>query len=264
MEESTLTALDPLSAELAAWLTRPGCRRPRATVLHHTWKPTAESFKGRRTLEAIRRTHRQMASDIMANLYAAPDGKVYTARPLSRANWAHALIRRRPAEAEARALARNDPQWFNSHALGLEVVADFDREAPSGEGPGGRAFETAIRALTTVHRTFGIPAARLFFHRDVEYKTCPGRLLDRAEVRAELTRRLALRGGTEDSGMGEAVKVHLLPDNRLVECHAALEGERVRADLRPLAEALGATVTDHTGDQGKVYVRRAEAATDPR
>ncbi|NPV46298.1 MAG: N-acetylmuramoyl-L-alanine amidase [Armatimonadetes bacterium] len=256
MELSTLTPVDPSSEELVAWLTRTGYRRPLATVLHHTWKPTAASFQGRRTLEAIRRAHRQSVSDIMANLYAAPDGKVYTARPLSRANWAHALIRRRPAEAETWALAGGDPQWFNCYALGLEVVADFDREDPLGGGPAGRAFETAMMALTTVHRTFDLPAGRLFFHRDVEYKTCPGRLLDRAEVRVELARRL-------EAEMGEAIKVHLLPDDRLIDCRAELRGETVRCDLRPLAEALGTRVS-YRPDHGKVYVRRTEAIAGPR
>lgn len=113
-----------------------------------------------------------------------------------------------------------------------------------------------MRALTTVHRTFGLPATRLFFHRDVEYKSCPGRRLDRAEVRAELARRL-------EAEMGQAIKVHLLPEDRLVDCRAELRGETVRCDLRPLAEALG-TVVSYRPDQGKVYVRRTEAAKDPR
>lgn len=51
------------------------------------------------------------------------------------------------------------------------------------------------------------------------------------------------------------VKVVLLPGSTLIDCDGCLEGDRVRCDLRPLAEALGAEVHDHIPDQRKVYVR---------
>ncbi|MBC7288617.1 MAG: C40 family peptidase, partial [Armatimonadetes bacterium] len=51
------------------------------------------------------------------------------------------------------------------------------------------------------------------------------------------------------------VKVVLLPEGKAVDCDAELVGDRVRCDLRPLAEALGATVYDHIADQRKVYLK---------
>jgi hypothetical protein len=57
-----------------------------------------------------------------------------------------------------------------------------------------------------------------------------------------------------------AVKVVLLPGSTVVDCGAALEGDTVRCDLRPLAEALGAEAHDHIVDERKVYLRVPAAA----
>jgi hypothetical protein len=193
MAKSTLTVLQPTMEALGEWLRsqRPGHGSVRATVLHHTWSPTAAQFEGRDSIVAIRRFHMETRgfSDIAANGYACPDGTVITGRPLSADNWEHALVSRRDVEREAQGVSGGDKQWFNSYAFGLETVANFDTE-PTDSGLSGVSYETALRVLTVVHTTYKLPASRLFFHRDVADKSCPGSKLDRAEVRAELDRRL--------------------------------------------------------------------------
>jgi len=56
--------------------------------------------------------------------------------------------------------------------------------------------------------------------------------------------------------LADTLKVVLLPGDALIPCGAEVEDGATRCDLRPLAEALGATVHDRIGDQGKVYVRK--------
>jgi hypothetical protein len=233
MSESTLTPFDPTAEGFTKWLKSPGFRTPRATVLHHTWGPTAAEFKGRSTIVAIRRYHVEVRgfSDIAANAYACPDGKVTTGRPLDRENWAHALISRARPEAEALALAGGDKQWFNSYGFGLETVANFDAEDPFGQGPAGRSFQCALNVLTVVHRTFNLPANRLFFHRDVADKSCPGAKLDRTVVRNLLAERLAAP---------EETKVVL--DGRVVNCAPELVGGEVTFEAAPVLAALGIPV----------------------
>lgn len=195
MAKSTLTQMAPTLEEFGAWLRsqRPGHGAVKATVLHHTWSPAAAQYKGRPTIEAIRRYHVQDRgwSDIGANAYACPDGTVFTGRPLSASNWAHAQVSLSRPEAEAKALSGGDAGWFNKYAFGLETVANFDAEDPYGSGAAAKSYETALRVLEVVHRVYNLPAERLFFHRDVADKSCPGRKLDRARVRADLARRLA-------------------------------------------------------------------------
>ena len=190
---STLTPLAPTMEELGQWLQRqtPGHGTVKATVLHHTWSPSAAEFQGRSTIEAIRRYHMEVRgfSDIAANAYACPDGTVITGRPLSAGNWAHALVSRSHPEAEAAAIAGGNKQFFNYYAFGLETVANFDRE-PIHSGPSGVSYETALQVMTVVHTVYRLLPDRLFFHRDIADKTCPGTRLDRATFRAELGRRL--------------------------------------------------------------------------
>jgi hypothetical protein len=253
MSKSTLTVLQPTMESFGAWLRAqtPGHGTVKATVLHHTWSPSAEQYQGRATIEAIRRYHIEERgwSDIGANAYACPDGTVVTGRPLSAANWAHAQVSLSRPEAEAKALAGGDAGWFNKYAFGLETVANFDAEDPRA-GTAGRSYETALRVLEIVHRVYGLPAERLFFHRDVADKSCPGRKLDRAQVRADLARRLA-RGGYE------GLQVVREPGGVVVPCEVAMEGDRLRCNLRELAEALGWDVhAEHLAERGRVYLKQ--------
>lgn len=190
---STLTPLQPTLASFGAWLRSqtPGHGSVKASVFHHTWLPTAAQYQGRETIVGIRRYHMEGRgwSDVGANAYACPSGEVITGRPLSASNWSHALVSRSNVEAEAKALCGGDTGWFNKYAFGLETVANFDVE-PLHSGPSGASLETALRVLTVVHTVYGLPASRLFLHRDVAAKSCPGTQIDRAAIRAELDRRL--------------------------------------------------------------------------
>jgi len=229
MPQSDLLMLDPEGPKFRAWLTRKGCRRPLATVLHNTWSPTAAQYHGRDTIRAIEQYHMQTRhfSTIAANAYAVPTGMVVTGRSLTYANWAHALISRDDVEAEARAIAAGDEQWFNKHAFGLEVVANFDRESCE-TGPSGISYRTAMRVLAVVHELFGIPSNRLFFHRDVANKTCPGLLLNRALVRRELADMLR-----------EMPRVLLA--GRFLDVDPTMAGDRMTVDGSLLLNKLGVT-----------------------
>lgn len=241
---SSLTVLQPTMDSFGAWLKgqKPGHGSVQATVLHHTWSPASQQFAGRSTIEAIRRFHMQTRgwSDIGANAYACPDRMVITGRPLTADNWAHAQVSRPwpQVEAEARALAGGDAGWFNKYAFGLETVANFDDEDPA-TGTAGRAYATALRVLAVVHQVYGLPPERLFFHRDVADKSCPGRRLDRARVRQELAE---LLGG----GLGIVRLGH--PADLLIPCRPEIINGATWIDVPPMAEALGATVIrDRTG-----------------
>jgi hypothetical protein len=230
MTSSTLTPMQPTVEEFGHWLQTPGYRKPLATVLHHTEEPTAGGFSGRQTIVGIRNYHMNSrgASDIMANGYACPDGTIITGRPLSYANWAHANISLKHPEAEAQAISGGDHLWMNRNAFGLETVANFDREEPTGDGPAAHSFEVAMKTLVVVHRIFGIPAEHLFFHRDVADKSCPGMKLSRSDVRSELARRLRL---------AQVVKVVIGTD--AVACQPAMVGEEMTVLADPFLAALG-------------------------
>lgn len=189
MAGSTLTPLEPTMEELGEWLRTPCFRAPKATVLHHTWRPVASQYRGLQTIVDIRDYHMNNVgtADIMANAYACPDGKVFSGRPLSAENWAHAHISRDDPEAEAWQAAGQDRMYFNHYGFGLETIGNFDEEDPAASS----AFRVAIATLAVVHRVFSIPVEQLFFHRDVADKTCPGTRVAREEVRRLVQEALA-------------------------------------------------------------------------
>ncbi len=215
--------LQPTEESLGRWLQsqRPARGKVLATVLHHTWNPTAVTYRGRSSLESVWRHHTGTRGwrNIGANAYAAPDG-VWTARPLSDSNWSHAAVPPGMAwarvEPEARVLMQGNRSWMNYWAFGLESFANWDVEDPYGKGRAAQTFENAMRTLTLVHRHFDIPANRLFFHADVSYKTCPGKRLNRTTVRNEL--QIRLRGG------------ETVADTPDVDDYAAAYVDRARAE----------------------------------
>lgn len=216
-----------------------------ATVLHHTWKPDGGSYRGIQTIRNIQRYHRNRRgwNDIGANAYAAPDRRVYNGRPLSWSNYAHAYIKRDWSEIPdgLRLLANGDRNFLNCHGFGLETVGNFNEEDPTTSP----AVGTALDVLAMVHGMWSIPIERMYFHRDVAYKSCPGELVSRSWARGELQQRMDNSGPKVlvASGAGE------------IDCNPAIEDGVTRADLRPLVEALGydAIFDPMAGD---IYLRR--------
>jgi len=228
-------------------------RHPKATVLHHCWRPNAQQYRGISTIQGIQRTHMAGAfpSGIAANCYCGPDGAIYNARPLSWSNWAHAYVERAWSSVyePARIIAGGDRAWFNTWGFGVETVGDFDVEDPTTS----RAMATSLDVIALVHKLYTIPVERCFLHRDVANKTCPGKRVSRDWVHSQLRARLT-------GDIGGALKVVLLPGSTVIDCRPAVEQGITRCDLRPLAEGLGYDViTDHL--PAKLYVRKREGVT---
>jgi len=199
-------------------------------VLHHTWKPSAADYRGISTVRGVRRYHTQVRgwSDNGYHVMIAPTGDIFLCRPLRRAG---AHVRGR-----------------NAHSIGVSFIANFDEDEPSEYG----GLATGYRVVAALLARFDLPLSAIRFHREFASKTCPGMKLYLSEFRGKV----AEAANQLDGDQAESLKVVLLPDNEIIECSAWLEGGVTRADLRPLAEALGYEVHDHVSDQEKVYLRQ--------
>jgi len=236
-----------------AYLLGQGGRHPRATVLHHCWRPNAAQYRGISTIDGIQRTHMAGAfpSGIAANCYCGPDGAIFNGRPLSWSNWAHAYVERAWSSVyePARIIAGGDRAWFNTWGFGVETVGDFDVEDPTTS----RAMATSLDVIAMVHKLYTIPVERCFLHRDVANKTCPGKRVTRAWVHDQLRARLA-------GDIGGALKVVLLPGSTVIDCRPVIEHGVTRCDLRPIADALEHDViVEHLSTQRKIYLRGRDA-----
>ena len=199
-------------------------------ILHHTWSPTTVQYKGLATWEAIRMYHMKERGwrDIGYHLGIGPrETGVWLLRPMTMTGG-HCV-------------------GHNSKSIGIAMIGNFDSEDPQ------LCLPQAIKVMAVCCRVLGLEPEDIYFHRDFANKTCPGTRIDRATVRAAVSQILK----TETPAVETGLKVVLATggDNYIVvDCSPVLEGDVVRCNLRPLAEAMGYVVTDHIKDQGKVYL----------
>ncbi len=134
---------------------------PRADriFLHHTWKPTPETWKGYDTIQSMKAYYeRQPWTDLDGSqhegwtvgphVFVAPDGI-----------WLF-----------------SDLRWDGVGVLGhnfrtrhVEMVGDYDPAPPSGS-----ILADTVAVLGILHERLGLSIHDLAFHRDFSTKTCPG------------------------------------------------------------------------------------------
>jgi hypothetical protein len=132
---------------------------PNRIFLHHTWKPTVESWRGRSTILAMKAYYeKQLWWDSQGrlhegwtagpHLFVAPDGI-----------WLFSDLRFDGVGAYGN----------NYRSRHLEMVGDYDRVTPSGA-----VLDYSVAALGILHHRLGLDPRKLAFHRDFSTKSCPG------------------------------------------------------------------------------------------
>jgi len=83
---------------------------------------------------------------------------------------------------------------FNRRSIGIEALGDYDVENPI-DGRGKLVWETTCAATAILLDKLGLPATErtVLFHRDdpKTSKTCPGKLVSKTEIVAQIARELA-------------------------------------------------------------------------
>lgn len=132
----------------------------RQIILHHTYRPTTEQYRGLATIQGIWQYHTKTCgwSDIGYHLLVGPEGAIWLGRPIDR-EGAHA-------------------KGQNGDSIGISMIGDFDDEK-LGEKQ-RLATAAALRALL---ERYELSANAINFHRDYSRKTCPGSKINKQEVR---------------------------------------------------------------------------------
>ena len=125
---------------------------PDGIVIHHTWKPRQENYKGAASIQGIQRYHMKTKkwNDIGYHFLIGPDGLIFQGRP------------------ETVIGAHSSP---NTGKIGICVIGDYDTD----QDP----FTPKIRAslvdlMTWLTATYKINTDNFFGHRDFSPKSCPG------------------------------------------------------------------------------------------
>ena len=141
-------------------------------VIHHTWRPTKDSWAGERTIGGLKRYYEAKGWSAGPHLFIAEDG-IWLFSPM-RSDGIHAGS-------------------LNHRSIGMEVVGDYDAEVWSG-----MTKTNALGAISTLIKGLGIVQSDIYFHRDVAQKSCPGWAITKAWLFAEL----GLAGATTSGPAG--------------------------------------------------------------
>jgi hypothetical protein len=203
--------LEHFAALVDAFVADPANRSIDEVHVHHTWRPRLAEFRGRRTVEAMRRYHVETKgfADIAQHLTVDPAGGLWTGR-----SW------NAPPASSAGRNGTPDQGPFM-----IEVVGDFDH----GQDPfQGVQKEAVVESIAAILRA--VPSAVIRFHRELgSPKSCPGTSIDRdAFVALVNDRARAMRAaGTRRAGRPRA---------------SPFEPEKVAADA--VYESITATLAD--------------------
>jgi len=169
-----------------------------ATFGHHTVQPNASNFNGMVSMRGIENYHVTQCDGYMifCHFYAGSDGHIYTGRSVFSNNCAcqappdsfkyDMLPESLRLLMAAKGAGTPWREWPNKYGGSVEIVGNFDREEPRKS----LAFSNGLDLIAAMHRIWQIPIEHAYFHRDVSFKTCPGKLVDRDWYRSELRRRL--------------------------------------------------------------------------
>lgn len=158
-QQSYAEALRPFA--VPRWLQGSGA----GLTIHHTWKPTPATWKGKRTMEALGRTYSAKGWSGGPHLFLAPDG-IWSGTPLA-SPGVHAKA-------------------CNRDHVGLEIVGDFDRD-----GWGMVLSEHVYALAVELLQWLRVDESRVQGHREcLNNKSCPGWAINMGTVRATLRQRL--------------------------------------------------------------------------
>jgi len=205
-------------------------RRWQGVCVHHSWRPTERDYErlgGERTVAAIKRAHEEKGwVDIGYHLLIGPDGRLFWGRSFEH-DGAHA-VRERP-EAP--------PIQPNKVLLGICLIGNFDASQPSAEQL--NALRDVLHVLSA---KFGFGPEDIYFHRQFQYKTCPGTKLELSTVRAMLSSGAAQLKPTPIASAQIEGTVRVVLADRGPIGEGVLIGGRVFLPVRALAEELGLQV----------------------
>ena len=212
-------------------------RRITEVIVHHTWRPAAADYRGISTVAGVRRYHMQTRGwrDNGYHVMIGPDSAIFLCRPMGQSG-AHTLNR-------------------NANSIGISFIANFDVEVPSRHG-GMSAGRQVVAALL---ERFGLGVNAIRFHREFAAKSCPGGQMNLSVFRDEVAQIMA--GETPTPAPAEPIRIVLgtgPEPQAVIDADARVEGGTLRADVRPLLEALGYTVhAQHVATQRKLYIEEA-------
>jgi len=130
-------------------------------VIHHTWKPTTDSWDGERSIQGLKNYYEKKGWPAGPHLFIAEEGI-----------WLFSPMRKDGIHTAG----------LNHCSIGIEVVGDYDNEVWSGN-----TKTNALGAIKILMDRLNLTFKDIYFHRDVSSKTCPGLAITKEWLFSELS-----------------------------------------------------------------------------
>ncbi len=125
-----------------------GKKKPTKLVIHHTWRPTKDSWAGERSIFGFKKYYEKKKWAVGPHMFIAEEG-IWLFTPMNR-DGIHASS-------------------LNKGSIGIEIVGDYDLQQWSGQ-----TKTNALGAIKILMDQLSLTPSNIFFHRDVSSKSCPG------------------------------------------------------------------------------------------
>jgi N-acetylmuramoyl-L-alanine amidase CwlA len=147
---------------------------PTKMVIHHTWKPTLETWNGQASINGLKNYYEGLGWPVGPHIFIAPDG-IWLFTDMNEVGI-HAGAGNATWTKNGRDYTGYSYRGakLKDYSIGIEVVGDYDEKVWEGE-----ILEQALFVITTLKRRLGITLQDVKFHRDFSPKTCPGNAITR-------------------------------------------------------------------------------------
>src|SRR3990167_6870786 len=146
--------------------------KPNMLVIHHTWRPTKQEWKGERSIQGLKNYYEQKGWKAGPHIFCSDDA-IWLFTPMN--------------EIGIHAGSGNSTyKWGKliGYSIGIEVVGDYDVEHWTG-----KTYENAIGVIKELMSLLNVPTEDVRFHRDFNPgKSCPGHAITKEWLFQELAK----------------------------------------------------------------------------
>lgn len=147
---------------------------PTKIVLHHTWRPTLETWNGEKSIQGLKNYYEGLGWPVGPHIFVAPDG-IWLFTDMSQVGI-HAGAGNATWEKEGKLYQgySYSGATLKDYSVGIEIVGDYDEKVWEGA-----TLDNALGCISAVKNKLDIPISDIKFHRDYSPKTCPGNAITR-------------------------------------------------------------------------------------
>lgn len=178
---------------------------PTSIVIHHTWRPTLDSWEGGETIDALQRNYEAKGWNAGPHIFVGPDG-IWLFTDMNEigihAGSGNGVWKKSGKLIYGYSVPGGTLQ---SYSIGLEVVGNYDDQVWEGE-----VKKNALHCISELQKTLELDDNALKFHREFSQKSCPGTMITKAWLEAELQAYRGERLETVDDEAQQAVTLGLM------------------------------------------------------